>query len=65
MSQGSVRFKNKSTDILFDVMLYGVTEDGEFVVLTKQVASSPPLLQMLTLDKFCENFEEYYGPQGE
>lgn len=61
--QGYVRFKEKNTNTLFDVMLYGYTESGEPVVLAKQSASVPAQMVLYSITKFCQEFEEYLGPQ--
>jgi hypothetical protein len=56
--QDSVRFKQKSTDHLYDAML-----TGEDSVLVRPASPYPLDMYVLTLEVFCQNFEEYWGPQ--
>lgn len=58
-----MRFKELSTNNLYDAMLYGYTEGGVPVVLAKQAGTNPAQMVMMTIDKFCEEFDEYLGSQ--
>jgi hypothetical protein len=57
-SQDFVRFKHKTTEVLFDAKLY-----GEDAVLVRQVLATPVEFYITSLDVFCKQFEEFNGPQ--
>lgn len=56
--QECVRFREKASDMLFDVKQ--VEED---VVLVRQVTTSPIEIYLMRIKDFVELFDEYYGPQ--
>ena len=55
-SQESVRFKEKSTDHLYDVKWL-----GEDTVVAKQCPPNQHNVQVYSLTAFVEKFDEFYG----
>lgn len=53
-----MRYKEKNSDILFDVKL--MEED---VVLVREVSTYPSEIYMMNLKDFVNLFDEYWGPQ--
>ena len=61
LAQGEcARFKEISTDLLYDAMLAG--EDS---VLVRLASPYPTEIYLMTLEKFVTGFEEFWGPQSE